>query len=82
MTGEGGSRKLEQVAFSEDALKAFEVLKEAYMMVPVLAFIDHTKPFLLETDASKDRLGAVHVPEAGRQTIAPSHLQQQSPYAT
>ena len=59
LTGEGASRKLEQVTLSEDALKAFEVLKQACMTAPVLAFADYTKPFLLETDASKDGLGAV-----------------------
>ena len=40
-------------------MKAFEVLKQAYMMAPVLVFADYTKPFLLETDASKDELGVV-----------------------
>ena len=29
------------------------------MTAPVLAFANYTKPFLLETDVSKDRLGAV-----------------------
>ena len=29
------------------------------MTAPVLAFTDYTKPFLLQTDVSKDRLGAV-----------------------
>ena len=59
LTGEGASRKLEWVSLSEDALKAFEALKQACMTAPVLAFADYTKTFLLETDASKDRIGAV-----------------------
>ena len=58
LTGEGASRKSEHVSLS-DALKAFEALKQSCMTAPVLAFADYTKPFLLETDASKDGLGAV-----------------------
>ena len=57
--GDGASRKSEQVSLSEDALKAFEALKQACMTAPILASADYTKPFLLETDASKDGLGAV-----------------------
>ena len=59
LTGEGTSRKMEGVSLSKDALKAFEALKQACMTAPFLAFADYTKPFLLETDASKDGLGAV-----------------------
>ena len=59
LTGEGASRKSEHVLLSEDALKAFEALKQACMTAPVLALADYTKPFLLEMDASKDGLGAV-----------------------
>ena len=59
LTWEGASRKSEQVSLLEDALKAFKALKQASMTAPVLAFADYTKPFLLETDASKDGLGAV-----------------------
>ena len=59
LTGEGASRKSEQVSLSKDALKAFRLLKQVCMTAPILAFADYTKPFLLETDASKDRLGAV-----------------------
>ena len=59
LTGEGASRKSEHVLLSEDALKAFEALKEVCMTAPVLAFADYTKPFLLEMDVSKDRLTTV-----------------------
>ena len=59
LAGEGTSRKSEQVSLSEDALKAFEALKQECMTAPVLAFTDYSKPFLLETDASKDALGEV-----------------------
>ena len=40
-------------------MKAFEVLKKACMTAPILAFTDYTKPFLLETNASKEGLGTV-----------------------
>ena len=47
------------MSLSEGALEAFEMLKQACMNSPVLAFADYTKDFLLETDASKEGLGAV-----------------------
>ena len=56
LAGEGVSRKSEQVLLSEDAMKA---LKQACMTAPILTFVDYTKPFLLETDASKEGLGVV-----------------------
>ena len=59
LAGEGASRKSEQVSLSEDALEAFQALKQACMSTPVLAFADYTKDFLLKTDASKEGLGAV-----------------------
>ena len=59
LTGEGAKRKSECVALSEDALKAFKDLKQVCMTAPIQAFTDYTKPFLLETDASKDGLRAV-----------------------
>ena len=43
----------------EDALKASKALKQACMTAAILAFADYTKLFLLETDASKEGLGAV-----------------------
>ena len=59
LSGEGASRKSERVMLPEDALRAFDALKQACMSTPVLAFTDYTKEFLLETDASKEGLGAV-----------------------
>ena len=59
LAGEGASRKLEWVSLSEDALKAFEALKQACMMAPILAFADNAKLFLLETDVSKEGFWAV-----------------------
>ena len=59
LAGERASRKSEHVSLSEEALQAFEALKQACMNSPVLAFADYTKDFLLETDASKEGLGAV-----------------------
>ena len=47
------------MSLTKEAMKAFEALKWVCMMVPVLVFADYTKPFLLETDASKDGLRAV-----------------------
>ena len=59
LMGEGACRKVERVSLSEEALKAFEMLKQACMNTPVLAFANYTKEFLLETDASKQGLGAI-----------------------
>ena len=47
------------MSLSEEALEAFEALKQACMSSPVLAFADYTKDFLPETDALKEGLGAV-----------------------
>ena len=59
LAGEGASQKLERVSLSEEALEAFEALKQACVQSPVLAFADYTKDFLLETGASKEGLGVV-----------------------
>ena len=56
---EGASKKTEWILLSEDALEAFQALKQACKNSPVLAFADYTKDFLLETDTSKEGLGAV-----------------------
>ena len=56
LSGEEASRKTEWVSLSEDALEAFQTLKQACVSAPILAFPDYTKDFLLETDASKEGL--------------------------
>ena len=47
------------MSLSEEALKVFKMLKQACMNSPVLAFANCSKEFLLETNASKEGLGAV-----------------------
>ena len=42
-----------------EAIKVFEMLKQACMDSLILAFADYTKDFLLETDALKEGLGVV-----------------------
>ena len=59
LTKGGASRMSEHVLLSKYALKAFEALKQAYMTAPILAFVDYSRPFLLETGASKNGLGEV-----------------------
>ena len=63
LPGEGASRKSEQVSLSEDALEAFQALKQACMSSPIVAFADYMKDFLLETDASEEGLGVVLSPK-------------------
>ena len=63
LAGEGASRKSEWVSLLEDALGAFQALKQACMHSSDLTFTDYTKEFLLETDASREGLGAVLSPK-------------------
>ena len=54
LAGEGASRKSEWISLSKEALEAFQVLKQACMNSPVLAFADYTKDFLLEMLSRRD----------------------------
>ena len=55
----GDEVKMGLVTLTPEAEEAVKVLKEKIMKAPVLVFPDFNKPFLLETDASKEGLGAV-----------------------
>ena len=66
LAGEGASRKSERVSLSGGALKAFEMLKWACMNSPVLAFTNHTKEFLLETDMPRRKDWEQFSPKNGR----------------
>ena len=51
--------KSQSLGLPPDALATFQELKMKCLTVPVLAFTDFKKPFLLETDVSIEGLGAV-----------------------
>ena len=59
LQGENSKLKSHPVRLPLDALAAFQELKMKCLTAPVLAFADFKKPFLLETDASIEGLGAV-----------------------
>ena len=53
LSGEGASKKSEQVTIMAEAKDAFEMLKKACLEAPVLAFANFDMSFLLETDTGK-----------------------------
>ena len=55
----GDEIKMGPVMLTPEAEKAMWVLKEKITSAPVLVFPDFNKPFLLETDVSKEGMGAV-----------------------
>ena len=52
LSGEGASKKNQC-----ETLTAFDMLTKACLEAPILSFTDFIKPFLLETDVSKQGLG-------------------------
>ena len=59
LQGKNSKLKSQSLRLPLDALATFQELKMKCLTVPVLAFADFKKPFLLETDASIEGLGAV-----------------------
>ena len=58
-SGENKDKKSEHLDLPPEACEAFNHLKAACLQVPILSFLDFSKPFLLETDASGKGLGTV-----------------------
>ena len=53
------TRKDATFKWTTAAQKAFDLLKQAFTMAPVLLHPDPTKPFQVETDASIFSIGAI-----------------------
>ena len=59
LQGENSKLKSQSLGLPPDTQATFQELKMKCLTAPVLAFADFKKPFLLETDASIEGLGAV-----------------------
>ena len=64
LEGKASKLKNEELELTPEALQAFKDLKKKCMTAPVLVFTDFKKPFRLETDATKEGLGAVLLQES------------------
>ena len=59
VSGENANKKKSQVEWSEECQQAFEQLKQLCSQTPILVYANYKKLFILHTDASENRLGAV-----------------------
>ena len=59
LQGENSKLKSQSLRLPPDTLAVFQELKMKCLTAPVFAFVEFKKPFLLETNASIEGLGAV-----------------------
>ena len=59
MSGDNAKSKKKLAEWNEDCETAFQKLKTLCSETPILAFVDYSKPFHLQMDASEKGLGAV-----------------------
>ena len=78
LEGDASKLKAHKVVLSQKAKEAFNLLKQALLQAPVLKFMDYSRPFVLETDASSDGLGAVLLQEGEDGKLHPIAYRSQS----
>ena len=59
ISGDNAKKKYKLITWTPEHQQSFEILKTTCTDTPILAYANYTKPFRLNTDASKTGLGAV-----------------------
>ena len=59
ISGENAKKKYKHITWTSEHQQSFDALKATCVDTPILAYADYTKPFWLNTDASRTGLGAI-----------------------